>query len=645
MIRIVLRPQFCTGYVIILMLFLTISALPALAQISETKLTPSDAIADDRFASAVSLGQDRALIGAPRGFLGNNQVGAAYIYDRQADGSWAESKLSPNEVSAEAMFGFSVALLGDLAFVGAPEGGTDLGSDRTGTVYVFERQPNGSWFHLQVLTPGDGSDGDLFGSAISPDGDRVLVGAKNTGIDEAGAAYIFERQPDGFYDQIAMLVGNETAQGDHFGHAVALRGQFALISSPDSGQDGKPDSGTIHVFERYTESFWMERQRFSPSDGANGDMFGSSMSIWEDRLLVGASGDDSGAGENTGSAYVFEQDDSGSWTEIEKLTPAEAVGGDLVGISVGLQGDVAVLGASAGGTDTSPESGNIHIFERDRISGDWREDARIVPSDGADDDMFGRAVDMLDNRMLVGAPYKNTGEGAAYVLDFNAPRIAAFTLYDTETDLPVPEFDPLRSGSVIYRSQLPRFHTIRAHSTGEVESIRFDFDGESNFSTDNVPPYALFGDVNGDYFNGRIRVGEHTLTATPFTADSGLGEAGESLTISFTIERGSPGVASSESDLTDQVQQSFQISAGLVGNYPNPFNPSTTIRYHLAEPSYVRLIVYNLLGQEIAILAAGRHQAGSHQVQFDAEGLPTGMYMYRLETPSRNYVGKMLLAK
>ncbi len=65
-------------------------------------------------------------------------------------------------------------------------------------------------------------------------------------------------------------------------------------------------------------------------------------------------------------------------------------------------------------------------------------------------------------------------------------------------------------------------------------------------------------------------------------------------------------------------------------NYPNPFNPSTTIRYSLASAQQVRLAVYDVLGSEVAVLAEGRTQAGTHAVEWDARALPSGVYFYRL---------------
>lgn len=80
-------------------------------------------------------------------------------------------------------------------------------------------------------------------------------------------------------------------------------------------------------------------------------------------------------------------------------------------------------------------------------------------------------------------------------------------------------------------------------------------------------------------------------------------------------------------------------------NYPNPFNPTTTISFSIPESQDVELTVYNVLGQQVATLVSGFQTAGSHQVQFDASQLASGMYLYRIAAGKNVSVKKMLLVK
>ncbi len=70
----------------------------------------------------------------------------------------------------------------------------------------------------------------------------------------------------------------------------------------------------------------------------------------------------------------------------------------------------------------------------------------------------------------------------------------------------------------------------------------------------------------------------------------------------------------------------------LTQNYPNPFNPATKIRYQIPTASKVTVVVCDLLGQQVATLVQGEHEAGIHEVSFDATGLSSGVYLYRMQT-------------
>jgi plastocyanin len=80
-------------------------------------------------------------------------------------------------------------------------------------------------------------------------------------------------------------------------------------------------------------------------------------------------------------------------------------------------------------------------------------------------------------------------------------------------------------------------------------------------------------------------------------------------------------------------------------NYPNPFNPITTIGFGIPEPQHVRLTVYNILGEETAVLVDGQRSAGSYSVHFDGSALPSGFYYYKLETERFNAVKRFTLLK
>lgn len=125
----------------------------------------------------------------------------------------------------------------------------------------------------------------------------------------------------------------------------------------------------------------------------------------------------------------------------------------------------------------------------------------------------------------------------------------------------------------------------------------------------------------------------------------------ESVSASISTFMGQPSsvsytqVTDTESTATDPPNGEVARGVDLHQNYPNPFNPTTTITYDLPQAASVRLTVSDVLGRQVAVLADGRQVAGSHQIAFNAVGLPTGVYLYRLEVGGQVQTRRMLLVK
>jgi hypothetical protein len=87
------------------------------------------------------------------------------------------------------------------------------------------------------------------------------------------------------------------------------------------------------------------------------------------------------------------------------------------------------------------------------------------------------------------------------------------------------------------------------------------------------------------------------------------------------------------------------LEYALEQNYPNPFNPSTTIKYSIPEDGFVKLAVYNLLGEEVATIVSNVQKAGRYEVNFSANGLSSGVYVYRIEAANFTASKKLVLMK
>ncbi len=319
-----------------------------------------------------------------------------------------------SDAGPEHNFGESVALFGNRALIGAA-GVQDAGLF-TGAAYVFERDDAGAWMQVAKLTANDMHAQDYFGRAVALFGDRALIGVfadDDMGF-TSGSAYVFERDASGVWNQTAKLYADDGDSNDGFGTAVALFGERALVGA-SGDEDRGMGAGAAYVLERNGRGAWVQVQKLLASDGAAIDVFGAAVSLSGKRALVGAFRDDD-MGEESGAAYVFEQDSSGTWTEVAKLTASDGTAGALLG-AVSISGGRALLGASKAVT-MGVTTGAAYVFESHPDRG-WLEVAALHASDGAANDYFGISVSVLGDRALVGAHYEDHGlygdQGAAYV--------------------------------------------------------------------------------------------------------------------------------------------------------------------------------------------------------------------------------------
>ena len=165
---------------------------------------------------------------------------------------------------------------------------------------------------------------------------------------------------------------------------------------------------TILVTEAGVPENWTEMQMLLASDGATGDWFGFSVSLSGDTALIGAVCDDG----SKGSAYVFTFNGT-TWNEQAKLLASDGTAGDEFGYSVSLSGDTALIGAQYD-DDNGQNSGSVYVF--DRTGSTWTQQAKLLASDGKENDNFGFSVSLSGDTALIGTPkYWSNGYGSAYV--------------------------------------------------------------------------------------------------------------------------------------------------------------------------------------------------------------------------------------
>jgi hypothetical protein len=206
------------------------------------KLLAGDGRSFDNFGFSVSIGADRAIVGAPGDDDLGESSGSAYVF---AVPSGARLfKVTPGDVGPADSFGFSVSIGAGRAVVGAPGGDDPIAGDNAGAAYVVDTATGALVTRLSPDLPVGGS---FFGIAVAMDGAHIVVGASFED-DSRGAAYVFDAATG---QEVHRLVAPDGMPDDLFGLSVAVSGRFVVVGSPGDALAGG-GSGSAHVFDVVT---------------------------------------------------------------------------------------------------------------------------------------------------------------------------------------------------------------------------------------------------------------------------------------------------------------------------------------------------------------------------------------------------------
>ena len=370
---------------------------------------------DARFGNAMSISGDTLVVGAAdEETSAGPDAGAAHVFLRSGT-TWIEQqKLMASDAEMDDHFGDKVGISGDTMVIAASL--ADTPAFNAGAAYVFVRTGT-TWIEQQKLVPSDAAMFNQFGSAVAVSGDTIVVGAYIASTPSganAGKAYVFVRSGTTSTQQQTLLAP-DAAPGDYFGYAVSVAGDTALVGAVRGEGSGQSSTGSVYVFVR-SGTTWNVTQELAASDGASSDLFGRSVALSTDTAIVGAPGDDAADVPEAGSAYVFVLS-GGTWTEQQKLVVSDPTENDAFGTSVSVSGETAVVGAPAPGTREQQTAGYASVFVRSGTT--WTEQQRLTASDGAEVDVFGVSVALLDDTAVAGAPGDDNlvgpDTGSAYV--------------------------------------------------------------------------------------------------------------------------------------------------------------------------------------------------------------------------------------
>ncbi len=476
-------------------------------------LKASNTGAGDHFGESVAVSGDTVVVGAfgessaATGVNGDQSdnselgAGAVYVFVRSAGGWSQQAYLKASNTYRGDHFGDSVAVSGDTVVVGASgEDSSAIGvngdqkDDSTlsaGAAYVFVRSGE-SWSQQAYLKASNTEAIDAFGESVAVSGDTLVVGAmgessdadgvgsdqSDNSADGAGAAYVFTRLGT-TWSQQAYLKASSSAVFDRFGYSVAVSADTLVVGAygedsnatgvnGDENNDDFMDSGAAYVFVR-NDRIWSQEAYLKASNTGREDVFGLSVAVSGDTVVVGAYREKSSAtGVNgnqndnslpfAGAAYVFVRRVSSPcieiWCQEAYLKASNTDCLDRFGYSVAISGDTVVVGAECEDSDATGVNGDqgdsieglgsgaAYVFVRENET--WSQQAYLKASNTGQVDAFGWSVAVSGDLVVVGAEAEdsnatgvngdqgdNSAEtaGAAYVFDLDACAPAPATVF------------------------------------------------------------------------------------------------------------------------------------------------------------------------------------------------------------------------
>lgn len=363
--------------------------------------------------------------------VGSNAMGLVFGNDLTFPNLTYQAYLKASNTGSNDLFGFGMSLSGNTLVIGArfeSSGATGINGDQNndsavgaGAAYVFVRTGT-NWTQQAYLKASNTDSNDQFGTSVGISSDTIVVGARfesssSTGVNgnegdnsapNAGAAYVFVRNGTNWTQQ-AYLNASNTGAGDTFGQRLAISGDTIVVGAPledsnatgingDGGNNTTADSGAAYVFVRNGTN-WTQQAYLKASNTGTGDNFGQFVAISGDTIVVGAFQEDSNAtgvngnGSNntamdSGAAYVFVRNGT-NWTQQAYLKASNTGAGDVFGVTVGVSGDTAAIGAyfeSSNATGVNGDqlnndslfAGAVYVFERSGTN--WAQQAYFKPS-------------------------------------------------------------------------------------------------------------------------------------------------------------------------------------------------------------------------------------------------------------------------
>ena len=256
------------------------------------------------------------------------------------------------------------------------------------------------------------SGNDSLGFSVAVQGDTLVLGTLQP--NDVGVVSVYQRAGDS-WEQTAKLTASDSTPGDLFGASVAIDGDTILVGGPGATIGKNAHQGAVYSFSRTGPATRTETAKLTVSDGAAFDELGASLAIGGDTIVAGAPLSTVGNNARQGALYTFTRAGAAARTETAKLTASDGVAQALLGSSVAIDGDTIVGGAPSATVGANVQ-GAAYTFARTGATA-RTETAELTSSHGQAGDLLAWSVAISGDTIVAGAPAATVGgvaKGAVY---------------------------------------------------------------------------------------------------------------------------------------------------------------------------------------------------------------------------------------
>ncbi len=385
------------------------------------------------FGNSIKVLDNVLVVGSSTHLNTNNMTatGAVFVFEKNTNGIWEfTADIFASDSNINDSFGFSVGLLENEIFVGAPNN-DELGLN-AGATYIYRKNSNNIWIEHAKITfiQSDNPDQKHFGFSISTIQNHLVVGARGTSSSSSvilGNVVTYLKSVNDIWSFEQLIEANPINNNNNsgfFGNSVHLFEDKLLIGEPRrrpfAPQPSTPRTGAVHIYK--LESDWVLQTIFSHDDFTNFDEFGSSVSAFENQLFIGSPAKKDGFREEPGAAYIFSLENDSITIQTNKIIGTEnMIVGARMGYSVDIHGDWAIVGAFEKDRNIR-NAGTAFMYKKNPL-GHWELKQEIFPGGSSTVPSFGKSVDIYEDFAIVGAPLNSYGGtirgGSAYIFKVN----------------------------------------------------------------------------------------------------------------------------------------------------------------------------------------------------------------------------------